>query len=163
MESASKDIVDVQKMVDAELINWLVDKGGLQREYALRIKYRRLFKMAWHKGRDDLTKGQRDSLLELADRGKRRKAEDAVCGRAGLGEGRVLIDVPAPELLLSEPRIAAVDIDVVDEDRIVPFRKASPLSRALQLREVSDWVVMVAADQRNLKEVRAAAERVLFS
>ena len=162
VERSSKDIVDVQKMVDAELINWLVEQGGLQREYALRIKYRKLFKRAWHKGRDDLTREQRDSLLELADRGKRRKAEDAICRRAGIAEGRVLIDVPAPELLLSEPRIAAVDIDVVDDDRVVPFRKASPLSRALQLREVSDWVVMVAADQRHLKEVRNAAERVLF-
>ena len=163
VERASKEMVQVQKMVDAELINWLVDLGGLQREYALRIKYRKLFKRAWHKGRDDLTEEQRDNILKLADRGKRRKAEDAICRRAGIDEGRVLIDVPAPELLLSEPRIAAVDIDVVDDDRVMPFRKASPLSRALQLREVSDWVVMVAADPRYVKEAGAAAERVLFS
>ena len=163
VERSSKSIAQVQKMVDAELINWLVEQGGLQREFALRIKYRRLFKRAWHKGRDDLSKEQCDALLQLADRDKRRKAEDAICRRAGIEEGRVLIDVPAPELLLSEPRITAVDIDIVDDERSVPFRKSSPLSRALQLREVSDWVVMVAADQRYLKEVRAATDRVLFS
>ena len=162
VERSEKPVTEVQKMVDAELINWLVDQGGLQREFALRIKYRKLFKRAWHRGRDDLSKEQCDTLLELADRGKRRKAEDAICRRAGIEGGRVLIDVPAPELLLSEPRIAAVDIDVVDEDRLVPFRKSSPLSRALQLREVSDWVVMVAADPKWLGEVRAAVDRVLF-
>jgi hypothetical protein len=163
VERSEKPITEVQKMVDAELINWLVDQGGLQREFALRIKYRKLFKRAWHRGRDDLSKEQCDTLLALAERGKRRKAEDAICRRAGIEEGRVLIDVPAPELLLSEPRIAAVDIDVVDEDRLVPFRKSSPLSRALQLREVSDWVVMVAADPKLLGEVRAAVDRVLFA
>ena len=163
VERSEKPITEVQKMVDAELISWLIGQGGLQREFALRIKYRKLFKRAWHRGRDDLSKEQCDTLLELADRGKRRKAEDAICRRAAVEEGRVLIDVPAPELLLSEPRITAVDIDVVDEDKLVPFRKTSPLSRALQLREVSDWVVMVAADPDCLGDVRAAVDRVLFA
>src|SRR4030065_643525 len=95
VERSSKSIAQVQKMVDAELINWLVEQGGLQREFALRIKYRRLFKRAWHKGRDDLSKEQCDALLQLADRDKRRKAEDAICLRAGIEEGGALIDVPA--------------------------------------------------------------------
>ena len=163
VERSSKQIANVQKMVDSELISWLVEQGGLQREFALRIKYRKLFKRAWHKGREDLTKEQCDALLGLADRDRRAQAESAICRRAGIEEGRALIDVPAPELLISEPRIAAVDINILDEEKLSPFRKASPLSRALQLREVSDWVVMVAADPRYLKEVRAASERVLFS
>ena len=162
VERSSKPVTEVQKMVDSELISWLVDQGGLQREFALRIKYRKLFKRVWYKGRDDLTKGQRDALLKLADPDKRRKAEDSICRRAGIEEGRAIIDVPAPELLLSEPRIAAVDFNVLDEDRLVSFRKSSPFSRALQLREVSDWVAMVAADSRHMKEVRSVVDRVLF-
>ncbi len=162
VELSKGSIDEVQKMVDAELLNWLVDRGGLQREFALRIKYRKLFKRAWYKSREDLSKAQCDALLALADREKRRNAEEAICRRVRVEPGRALIDVPAPELLLSEPRIVAVDIGILDDDRLVPFRKASPLSRALRLREVSDWVAMVAADHAHIKEVRAAAERVLF-
>jgi HD superfamily phosphohydrolase len=162
VERAGSDVRDVQKMVDAELIQWLSNQGGFSRETALRIKYRKLYKRLWDRGKDDLTETQRDALRPLADPPKRRQAEDAICKRAGIPEGRVIIDIPLPELLISEPRIAMTDVKVLDDGKVRYFRKVSPLGRALQTRQVSDWVVMVAADPRHRREVARAAERVLF-
>jgi len=162
VERSGSDVRDVQKMVDAELLQWLAGEGEFQREIALRIKYRKLYKRIWDRGRDELTEEQRKALLALADPPKRRRAEDAICKRAGIPQGRVIVDIPLPELLISEPRIAMTDVKILDGDRVRYFRKLSPLGRALQVRQVSDWVVMVAADPRFRTEVGRAAERVLF-
>jgi len=163
VERANRDVRDVQKMVDAELLQWLANQGAYQKEIALRIKYRKLYKRVWDRDRDDLTDEQRAALVDLADPPKRKRAEDAVCQRAGIPEGRVIVDIPLPELLISEPRIAMTDVPVLDEGKVRPFRRLSPLGRALQARQVSDWVVMVAGDPKFRKEVGKAAERVLFA
>lgn len=163
VERSGSDVRDVQKMVDAELLQWLGDQGEFQREVALRIKFRKLYKRALDRGREDLTEAQREALLELADPPKRRRAEDAICKRAGAKPGRAIVDIPLPELLISEPRIAMTDVKVLDGGKVRYFRKASPLGRALQLRDVSDWVVMVAADAKHRAEIAKAAERVLFA
>ena len=162
VERSGSDVRDVQKMVDAELLQWLAGQGEFQRDVALRIKYRKLYKRVWDRGRDDLTEEQREALLELAEPPKRRRAEDAICKRAGILPGRAIVDIPLPELLISEPRIAMTDVKVLDDGKVRTFRKVSPLGRALQTRQVSDWVVMVAADPRHRREVGRAAERVLF-
>jgi hypothetical protein len=163
VERSGSDVRDVQKMVDAELLQWLAGEGEFQREIALRIKYRKLYKRIWDRGRDELTEEERKALLALADPPKRRRAEDAICKRAGIPPGRAIVDIPLPELLISEPRIAMTDVKVLDGDRVQYFRKVSPLGRALQVREVSDWVVMIAADPKYRAEVAKAAERVLFA
>jgi len=163
VERTTRDVRDVQKMVDAELLQWLAEQGEYARDIVLRIKFRKLYKRVLERGRDELAEDQRKTLLELADPPKRRRAEDAICQRAGIPEGRAIVDIPLPELLISEPRIAMTDVKVLDEGKVRAFRKVSPLGRALQLREVSDWVVMVAADPRHRAAVAKAAERVLFA
>ena len=162
VERSTSDVRAVQKMVDAELLQWLAGQGAFPRDVALRIKYRKLYKRVWERGRDELTEDQRKALLDLADPPKRRRAEDAICKRTGVPEGHALIDIPLPELLLSEPRIAMTDVKILDEGKVRYFRRASPLGRALQLRQVSDWVVMVASDPKHRTTVAKAAERVLF-
>ena len=163
VERSGSDVRDVQKMVDSELLQWLGAQGEFQREVALRIKYRKLYKRIWDRGRDELTEEERKALLALADPPKRRRAEDAICKRAGIPPGRAIVDIPLPELLISEPRIAMTDVKVLDGEKVRPFRQVSPLGRALQVREVSDWVVMVAGDPRHRAEVARAAQRVLFA
>ena len=163
VERSKSDVRDVQKMVDAELLQWLSGQGEFPQEIALRIKYRKLYKRVFDRGREDLTEAQREALFELADPPKRRRAEDAICKRAGVPLGRAVVDIPLPELLISEPRIAMTDVKILDDGKVRYFRTVSPLGRALQLRQVSDWVVMVAADPRHRAAVAKAAERVLFA
>ena len=73
----------------------------------------------------------------------------------------MIIDVPLPELLLSEPRIAKTEVPILDDGSSKPFSRVSSLGRALQIRQVVDWVVMVAAPEKSAASVRKAAASVL--
>ncbi|MFQ5553519.1 MAG: HD domain-containing protein, partial [Thermoplasmata archaeon] len=154
---------DVFQMTDAELMAWLLGQEGHPRETALRLKYRRLYKRVLTREAGDLSPDERARLVELSVPEKRKQAEDAVCQRLGLSPGKVIIDIPAPEILLTEPRISLVDLGVLEDGRVRPFRKVSPLARALRVREAVDWAVMVAADPAHAPEVGKIAPKVLFA
>jgi len=165
VERSKAPMASIQKMVDHELLEWLKAQGGFQGEVALRIKYRKLYKRAIAWGSEDLSEPQREALRGLSeDRAARQDAEDALARKAGVEPGRVIIDIPLPELLVSEPRIASTDVTVVDEDGTTTrLSRLSPLARALQLRSVSDWAVMVACDPAARTRVARAAPKVLFA
>jgi len=162
VERSDAPIADIQKMVDHELLNWLVHQGPLQREIALRLKYRKLYKRVLASDRDDLTDATRAVLASFKDPDERRRVEDRIARRAGVKPGQVIVDVPLPELLLSEPRIAKTEVPILDDDGVKPFSKVSPLGRALQVRQVVDWVVMVAAPAEAVDAVRKASKSALF-
>lgn len=163
VERAEADLDAVRFLNDAELMAWLQRQGGLSEETALRLKYRRLYKRILTRDRDALSGEQAERLAQLGDPDRRRQVEDALCQRAGLPEGRVIVDVPAPELLLTEPRIAQVGLRVWDDGRLHPFRQVSGLAKALQVRETVDWALMVAGDAAHAEKVGRLAEKVLFS
>src|SRR2546422_424697 len=162
VERSDAPIADIQKMVDHELLNWLMHQGPLQREIALRLKYRKLYKRVLASDRDDLTDGTRAVLASFKDPDERRRVEDRIARRAGVKPGQVIVDVPLPELLLSEPRIAKTEVPILDDGDVKPFSKVSPLGRALQVRQVVDWVVMVAAPTESVDAVRKASMSALF-
>ena len=163
VERSAAPIGEIQKMVDHELLNWLVHQGPFQREIALRLKYRKLYKRVVSYDRDEVTESARSVLATFKDTDERQRVEDRIAHRAGLDPGQVIVDVPLPELLLSEPRIAKTEVLILDGDEAKPFSKVSPLGRALQLRQVVDWVVMVAAPASAVSAVRKAAESLLFA
>ena len=101
-------------------------------------------------------------LASFKDPDERRRVEDRIARRAGVKPGQVIVDVPLPELLLSEPRIAKTEVPILDDDGVKPFSKVSPLGRALQVRQVVDWVVMVAAPAEAVDAVRKASKSALF-
>lgn len=161
VERSSAPMAEVQKMVDHELLNWLLHQGTFQREIALRLKYRKLYKRVLASDRDELTGATRSVLATFKDPDERRRVEDRIARRAGLAPGQVIIDVPLPELLLSEPRIAKTEVPILDDGTAKPFSKVSPLGRALQVRQVVDWVVMVASPAESAVAVRKASVSAL--
>ena len=162
VERSDAPIADIQKMVDHELLNWLMHQGPLQRDIALRLKYRKLYKRVLASDPDDLTDATRAVLASFKDPDERRRVEDRIARRASVKPGQVIVDVPLPELLLSEPRIAKTEVPILDEGNVKPFSKVSPLGRALQVRQVVDWVVMVAAPAEDVDAVRKASMSALF-
>jgi len=162
VERSEAPIAAVQKMVDHELLTWLLDQGALQREIGLRIKYRKLYKRVVSYGPEDLPERARDVLLEFKDPLARRRAEDRIARRAGLKPGQVIIDVPLPELLVSEPRIAKTEVMILDDGEARRFSQVSTLGRALQTRQVVDWAVMVASPPKAVATVRKACASSLF-
>ncbi|HII41259.1 MAG TPA: HD domain-containing protein [Thermoplasmata archaeon] len=156
VERSDASIAEVQRMVDHELLTWLMKQGPFQREIALRVRYRKLYKRVVAYDRDELSDEAKRTLASFKDARVRRRMEDRIARRAGLQPGQVIIDVPLPELLVSEPRLTKTEVMILDDGEARPFSRVSPLGRALQLRQVTDWVVMVAAPPQALEAARKA-------
>jgi len=157
------DMTHIQGMVDWELMAWLRERGKYQREMVEMLKHRSLFKKAYGVTLDDLGPERRERLAELGDFAKLRRVEDAICDRAGAPRGSAMIDLPHPDLLLSEPRIGKADVKVLTSRGLKSFSSQTPFGKAIRDRHVSNWVIMVAADRRHLAAVQKVAERVLFA
>jgi HD superfamily phosphohydrolase len=155
--------LDLMRMVDYELMDALARDGQLQRDTALRLKYRKLFKKVFSLPVQGLDEGKARELARLAEPKYRRSFEDELARRAGVPEGHVIVDMPSAEVLLSEPRMHKTDVLILDAEtgRLQPLSKHSTLARALQLRVVPDWAVMVSAEARQRESVSKAAKRVL--
>lgn len=155
------EMMDIQRMVDAELLNKLKEYGGFQREIALMLKYRKLFKKAYMISYTEMSDDLKERLLELNDWRKRKEIEDEICSKAGIPEGHVIVDLPARELLLSEPRMTKTDVNIWNDDdnAVKPLSKYSPLARALQKRVVPGWVLMVSTDAEFREKVRRISQK----
>ena len=155
------DIYSMHQMTDATLLSRLNSEGGLCREIATLIKYRRLFKKAYALAVTDVPEGQWEAIDRLGDMGRRRSAEEEIATRAGLEPGHVVIDVPSSELPVSEPRMSLMDVRILQQGKIRLLPRLSPIASALQSRRAYDWAVMVACPERHKAKVAKAAGKVL--
>lgn len=162
VERSIQNHAEIEKMTDSEVLEWLSRAGAYQNEIVTMLRYRNLFKRLYSKGLDELDAHQKTVLLTLTDMKRRQEKEDTICRRVGIPEGNVIIDIPMPELLFSEPRINKVDLKILVGNRIKPFSKLSPLGAALRSREVFRWVIMVSAPEKYIDKVKKIAEKVLF-
>jgi len=104
-----------------------VRQGPFQRRLALRLKYRKLYKRVLASDRDELTEATRAVLASFKD--PKGTSEDGGPHRTTrrTHTGQVIIDVPLPELLLSEPRIAKTEVPILDDGNAKPFSRVSSL------------------------------------
>ena len=157
--------MDLQRMVDSEIWEVLGNGGEYQKDILSRIKYRQLFKVAavWRK--EELDENNISRLIELASNSNyRREVEKRLAERSGLTEGHVAIDVPSVKLLLSEPRMAQVDIRVLGDDNQVRwFKEHTTLADALRNRQVSQAACYIMTTPGNEEVVSSIAKRVIFS
>ena len=165
MDHENSDPVDMQRMVDAEIWQVLDEQGDYQRDIIRRIKYRQLFKVAMTRRRSDLDDEEIKTLLEIATDSKRKRAlEDEIAARANIPEGYVCIDVPSVKLLLSEPRMADVDIRVCGEDgRYRWFKEHTPMADALRTRQVSQAALYIMTLPSATESVANIAQRLIFN
>ena len=158
------DSLDLQRRVDAEIWGALDKSGGFSRDMITRLKYRNLLKVCLSRRKDDLEPEQIVKLASIAnDLRVRREIEDDIAFRAGLEPGYVAIDVPSVKLLLSEPRMAQVDVKVVGDDGKTRWLKEiTPMAEALRKRQVSQEAVYVMTLSGNEKRVAEIANQILF-
>lgn len=150
----------LERMIDYDLLNYLESVGGFAGEVVKKLKFRRLFKKALALSTNELSEEQTKVILELGDWDRLRSLEDDICHQLSIPEGHILIDIPRTELQLSEPRIKRTQVKIHDRD-LKPLSSYSPLARALQLRPVPDWEIMVAVDQEYMDRVKDI-EKKLF-
>ena len=155
---------DLQRRVDAEIWQTLYEAGDYSRDMMRRLKYRQMLKVATSRRQDELNPEQIQRLIEIAQNSsKRREVEDEIAHRAGLEPGYVAVDVPSVKLLLSEPRMAQVDIRIVGDDgRTRWFRDHTPIAEALRKRQVSQAAMYVMTLPGHEKNVARLAEHHLL-
>ena len=155
---------DLQRRVDAEIWQALYEAGDYSRDMMRRLKYRQMLKVATSRRQDELNPEQIQRLIEIAQNSsKRREVEDEIAHRAGLEPGYVAVDVPSVKLLLSEPRMAQVDIRIVGDDgRTRWFRDHTPIAEALRKRQVSQAAMYVMTLPGYEKNVARLAEHHLL-
>ena len=114
---------------------------------------------------DELTPVQIERLVHLATNSDDRiQVEDEIARRSGLDSGYVCIDVPSIKLLLSEPRMAAVDVRIIGKDgRTRWFREHTPVADALRKRQVSQNAMSVITLKGYEEVVSNIAERIIYS
>lgn len=161
VEASKDDLKHLRRMVDAELMGWLVDQGGYQRSMALKIKYRKLFKKVFELDEDEMDDEARKRISNLLTLQKRRELEKELCDTADVPQGTAIIDMPMIELAISEPRLMQTDIGIFDGDKISNLESLSPLGKALRTRKTSDWFLMVSADQEFGDKIKHVVDSVL--
>jgi len=134
-----------------------------QYEIAARLKYRRLFKQAYVLPSQNVDDEKLETIRKLEDPVFRRKKEKEIEEILGIPSGHIIIDIPSPEVYLSEPRIDKVEIKVVMEDKSVKkLEDFTPLADALKLRKIPDWCLMVITDDKYKEKVSEKVEDILF-
>jgi HD superfamily phosphohydrolase len=162
VEQLDEPLDNIHEMNDAELMAKLIAHGGFQKEIALMLKYRRLFKRAYTILKGKVSEEEEKAIKNLQEPENRKKAEMEICRRAGISEGNVIIDMPERELQITEPRIKATNVKILDNDKLSSLSRFSPLAKALEIRDVYDWEVMVIATPKHLEKVEKATRAVLF-
>ena len=159
------EAVQMQRMVDAEVWHALDSAGPFAKDMIKRLKYRQLLKNCLTRRMDELTPAQIDRLVHLATNSEDRiQVEDEIARRSGLDPGYVCIDVPSIKLLLSEPRMAAVDVRIIGKDgRTRWFREHTPVADALRKRQVSQNAMSVITLKGYEEAVAKTAERIIYS
>jgi HD superfamily phosphohydrolase len=152
-------LFDFSQMTDGELMETLKNSGELQRDIVLRLKYRRLFKRAFRKSLTALTGEEKRHLAKL----NTSFVENEIARRAGLKDGYVIVDVPGRDILLSEPRLRKMDLQILDEDMLCPLSEYTPLTNALQVRGITEWGIMVICSEEAREKVSQIAEEVLWA
>ncbi len=149
-------------MTDGELLNALLNIGSYQKEIAIRLKYRRLYKQAFALADDDLTEEQHHLLHTLEDPQKRHEKEQEFEDTFSIPPGRIIIDLPVTELHQAEPRIHRTDIEVLTNNQLKPFHTFTPIAHALQSRHTPDWTVMIITDEPFRDRVAEKGPALLF-
>jgi HD superfamily phosphohydrolase len=145
---------------EQELITKLMKIDGLPQELITMLMYRKLFKRVFYLKSSDMEEQDKELIRKLEDPNKRLQIEDELAHRAGIPEGHVIIDVPVKELRFSEPRVHKTDIKILDGN-VKPLTRFTPLARALQLKDIPEWVLMVAIDLKYKEPVTKAIKKVL--
>lgn len=153
---------DLYQLVDYELMASLYDCGGFQRDIVTMLKYRNLFKRALTilKGKAD--ENTMEVVKNLRKSENRKRKESDICARANIPEGYAIIDVPEFELEITEPRIKSTNVKILDENQLRPLSNYSPLAKALEIRDIYDWEIMVFTAPEYLEKVNKVAKKVLF-
>lgn len=155
---------DFWKMIDCRVLVELEDLEGFPSEMVRRIKYRDLYKAAVLASADELSPEEKRELLTAYKNVKRRQEiERNLADAVGAKEGEVILEFSIADLMLSEPRLKATEINVLmDDGRLEPLTRVTPLANALKRRQTPRWAVLIASPAGYVERIREVWKKVLF-
>ena len=145
------------RMTDAEIMQHLRHADTYQNEIVTRLKYRRLFKQAYALHISEATEQEKDLIQKMEDAEFRHEKERDLADKLAIPEGHIIIDVPRPELLRTEPRINQTGIIVIDHDMQKSLDVFTPIAQAVRERLTPDWSLMIITDERYRERVAKKA------
>ena len=164
VEMADASIIrNVHTDNDGSLTEKLIAQGGYPGRIMVQLKYRELYKRCFSLSMVDMSDEQMERLIQLIPYRRRKETEEEIAARAGIHPSEVVLDMPSRELLISEPRIGKTEVPILDEDRVRPLSRHSPLAKALQSRSVFDWAIMVSCPERYKPEVAKASAKSIMA
>ena len=156
---------DFWKMTDCRVLVELEDLEGLPAEMVRRIKYRELYKAAVLASADEMTPEEKKELLTAYRNVKRRQEiERNLADAVGAREGEVILEFSIADLMLSEPRLKATEINVLlGNGEVQPLTKVTPLANALKRRQTPRWAVLIASPPKYVDKLKETWKKVIFS
>lgn len=154
------DIKSLSPMTDCELLSFLRAQGGQPADIVRRITYRDLYKVSYFMNLADMDEELKKSLASLTYK-KRLELERRIAERSGVPVREVMLDIPSRVVLLSEPRYRQTEVNIMSDGRMAKLGSLSPMARALQLRPIHQWGLMVAAPREHVNKVKAVSDRIL--
>ncbi len=156
---------DFWKMTDCRVLVELEDLEGLPAEMVRRVKYRELYKAAVLANADELTPEEKKELLSAyRNVKKRQEMERSLADAVGAREGEVILEFSIADLMLSEPRLKATEINVLlGNGEVQPLTKVTPLANALKRRQTPRWAVLIASRPEYVKRLQESWKRIIFS
>ncbi|HIP74919.1 MAG TPA: HD domain-containing protein [Thermococcus paralvinellae] len=153
------------KMTDCRVLVELEDLEGYPSEIVKRIKYRDIYKAAVLASADELSAEEKKELLSIYRNVKRRQEiERKLADAVGAKEGEVILEFSIADLMLSEPRLKATEINVLlHTGELQPLTKVTPLANALKRRQTPRWAVLIASPVEYVDKVREVWKKVIFS
>jgi uncharacterized protein len=151
-------------MTDGELIEVLKNNGLFQEKIVTRLKYRQLFKQAYHYlDQPDDEDSKMDLIKQLENATYRRRIEQIFEETLDIPKGHIIIDVPSFDLHQAEPRIQEIDMPINDNGTIKALTHFTPVAKAIGMRSIPDWDIMIITDEPYRKKVNQYAEQLLFN
>jgi hypothetical protein len=146
---------------DQDLRNELIEQGGKPSKLMRMLNNRMLYKKAYSAYSIDLSEDQMSTILRYSGYKDKKRLEDEIAETAGVDYSEVIVDMPSRSSLLSNARIGKTDVLILYEGRVRPITKLSPVSKALQSRDIFDWAIMVSAPPELKEKVGKAADSIL--
>ncbi|MDR0334535.1 MAG: HD domain-containing protein [Methanomassiliicoccaceae archaeon] len=161
VELSDIDIDAIHLMDDPDLRNELITNGGRPSEMMRALIHRRLYKKAFSAYSIDLDEDQIGRIARYSRYENKKRLEDEIAEDAGIDYSDVIVDIPSRSSLLSNAKIGKTDVSIYYDGRVRPITRISPVSKALQNRDMFDWAVMISSPFEHVEKVRRAASSIL--
>lgn len=161
VEFSGLDFADLYLMTDADLISRLIASSEVSSKLIRSVLNRKLYKKSYVLYSNELTEDDKIKLSKYSSREARKKLEGEIANEAGAEIYEVAADIPPKSALLSQIKTNKTDINILDNGKIRPVTRYSPVAKSLQSRSVNDWAIMISAPEELKEKVAKAARNII--